>query len=90
MAWDDRSPTDVTGVVLWWSRWPGNRLAEVHHLKSYRGRLRVFEQRGHGALIFDEPVHISHDGRHGPDPKDVAHWQALLRTIPSSNQAPNP
>lgn len=82
MTWDAGSTTDPSGVVLWWTRVPGNRLAEVHHLRSYRGRLRVWEKRGHGALIYDEAVHIRRDGRQGPDRDDVLLWQSKLRTLP--------
>lgn len=89
MDWDACHPSDRSGVVLWWTRVPGNRLAEVHHLKPYRGRLRVWEQRGHGKLIFDQQVRISRDGRGGPDPQDVLHWRKLLRTLPSPVAGPS-
>lgn len=81
MTWDSRNRTDLSGVVLWWTRLPGNRLAEVHHLKPYRGRLRAWNQRGHGELVFDEPVRISRDGRNGAEAQDIEHWQGLLRVL---------
>lgn len=87
MGWDDVHATDLSGMVLWWSRVPGNRLAEVHHLKPYRGRLRVFEERGHGRLVYDEPVQISRDGRNGAEAQDIEHWQSLLRALDAEQPA---
>lgn len=86
MRWDEASPTDLSGVVLWWSRVAGNRLAEVHHLRAYQGRLRCWEARGHGQLVLDEPVRITRDGRNGPEANDVEHWQSLLRDL--TNDSP--
>lgn len=80
LIWEAGEATDPSGVVLWWTRLSGNRHAELHHLKPYRGRLRVFD--GHGALVLDESVRISRDGRDGPDPKDIQQWQLMLQSLP--------
>ena len=88
MSWDDVHPTDLSGVVLWWSRVRGNRVAEVHNLKAYRGRLRVWEERGHGALVMDEPVPISRDGRHGPEANDIEHDETNPELVATERRCP--
>lgn len=86
MDWLEAAMTDVDGVVVWWTRVPGNRLAEVHHTGPYRGRLRVWEQRGHGPLVRDEPVHLTRDARGGPMLEDVLSWQQMLANSVATGQ----
>jgi hypothetical protein len=82
MSWDDTSPTDRDGRVIWWARLPGGQLVEVHHTGPYRARLRRWEDRGTGRLLQDEPVRLPHDNRHPPSAEQIRDWRRRALTTP--------
>jgi hypothetical protein len=90
MSWDACEPTDADCRVVWWTRLPGDELAEVRHTAPYRGRLRRWADRGRGPLLQDDPVRLPRDVRAAPGPDQVAEWRRALDPLSSPGRRPGP